>query len=375
MKFLEYKPEMEDTHFAELNALDDERSDVNTPDFSRCKVETIRTSVSLPDVSQSAQPSAGTGDLASWQMVSEAEQEEPNATEMFDNQPNTLQNDVGISAEGFDSLLEPAHISNLLASQNNSLPWELGVHVPEIREPDPVNPVTAALERMKRKSSASICDKVIRALPDRDFNQIRTEMWNKALNKLLLVFTLACFPGDLGTRVWIKFVVEQQAEQAKEILGNKSPNTVNKRANSILALINWLHARESFSWPLQVEGVLDFMNAESRGKKALSRGKALLGAMRFFRFVMQFGQLDIIINDPQLIGRSKRLIHQARPLKLSEVRQMESFMIGDSPTRDKYLMGCALFVMYSRSRWSDIAFVEYLELDSSEVIRAAIWIC
>ena len=33
-----------------------------------------------------------------------------------------------LSAESFDSLLEQAHISNLLASQNNSLPWEMGVH-------------------------------------------------------------------------------------------------------------------------------------------------------------------------------------------------------------------------------------------------------
>ena len=42
-------------------------------------------------------------------------------------------------------------------------------------------------------------------------------------------------------------------------------------------------------------------------------------------------------------------------------------MIGDSAERDKYLMGCALFVLYSRSRWSDIAQVEYLELDAVEV--------
>ena len=399
MKFLEYRPEMEETHFA----LENQQPTGDTPNFSDCEFGSVCMSADPPDISQSVQPSAGDGDLASWQVVSEAEQEisrRDNAVEMLDENQNTSQDDVGISAEGFDSLLEQAHISNLLASQSNRLPWEMGVHaaifsdtwdvlqhhnlgvvippeLPEVGEPEPENPVTAALEKMKRKGLTSICDKVIKALPDKDFKQVRTELWNKALNKLLLVFTLACFPGDLGTRVWTKFVVEQQSEQAKEILrdvlGNKSPNTVNKRCNSILALIDWLHAREVFSWPLQVEGVLDFMNAESRGKKALSRGKALLGAMRFFRFVMQFEQLDVIINDPQLIGRSKRLdgmkteIHQARPLKLSEVKRMEGFMIGDSPTRDKYLMGCALFVLYSRSRWSDIAYVEYLELDSSEV--------
>ena len=402
MKFLEYRPEMEETHFAELNALENEQSVNDTPNFSECEFGSIHVSDDPRDVSLSAQPSAGAGSLASWQALSGAEQEESrgnNDVDMVDERQDTSHNDVGVSAEAFDSLLEQAHISNLLASQNNSLPWELGVHaaifsdtwdglqhnlgvvippeLPEVKEPEPENPVSAALERMKRKSLTSICDKVIKALPDKDFEQVRTESWNKALNKLLLVFTLACFPGELGTRVWTKFVVEQQSEQAKEILrdvlGNKSPNTVNKRCSSMLALIDWLHARERFSWPLQVEGVLDFMNAESRGKKVLSRGKALLGAMRFFRFVMQFEQLDVIINDPQLLGRSKRLdgmkteIHQARPLKLAEVRCMERFLIGDAPTRHKYLMGCALFVLYSRSRWSDIAYVEYLELDSTEV--------
>ena len=403
MKYLEYRPDMEDTHFADLNAMDDQLPTGDTPNFSDNDFGSVDMSVDPVDVSQSVQPSSGNGSLASWQVVPESDQGGSgldNAVEMLGEQQNASQVDAGISAESFDSLLEQAHISNLLASQNNSLPWEMGVHaaifsdtwdvlqhhnlgvvippeLPEVMAPEPENPVTAALERMKRKSLASICDKVTKALPDRNFQQIRTELWNKALNKLLLVFTLACFPGDLGTRVWTKFVVEQQSEQAKEILrdvlGNKSPNTVNKRYNSMLALIDWLHAREVFSWPLQVVSVLDFMNAEPRGKKVLSRGKALLGAMRFFRFVMQFEQLDIIINDPQLLGRSKRLdgmkteIHQARPLKLSEVRQMENFMIGDSPTRDKYLMGCALFVLYSRSRWSDIAYVEYLELDSSEV--------
>ena len=306
MKFLEYRPEMEDTHFAELNALENEQSVNNTPNFYECEFGSMHASEDPPDVSLSAQPSAGDGSLASWQAVSGAEQEESgrdNEVEMLDERQNTSQDDVGISAEVFDSLLEQAHISNLLASQNNSLPWEQGVHaaifsdtwdglqhnlgvvippeLPEVKEPEPENPVTAALERMKRKSLSSICDKVIKALPDKDFEQVRTQLWNKALNKLLLVFTLACFPGDLGTRVWTKFVVEQQSEQAKEILrdvlGNKSPNTVNKRCNSMLALIDWLHARETFSWPLQVEGVLDFMNAESRGKKALSRARLSWG--------------------------------------------------------------------------------------------------
>ena len=97
MKFLEYRPELEDTHFAELNALDNGH-DV-APVASGWEAETIGTSDSLPEDSQSVQPSAGTGDMASWQMVSDTEmdgQGRNDNTEMTSGQPENSQNDVGI---------------------------------------------------------------------------------------------------------------------------------------------------------------------------------------------------------------------------------------------------------------------------------------
>ena len=380
-------------------------------------------------LAQSVQPTSRVGIPTSWQMIPDVATDSLGRNDDFDDscdQAVVSNVDPGVSAETFDALLEQAHISNLLASQNSSLPWELGVHaaifsdswdvaqhqnlnvvippeLPDAEMPVAGNPVSAALEKMKRKSATSICDNVIRALPDKDFHQLRADLWNKALNKLLLVFTLTCFPGELGTRVWTKFVLEQQTELAKEILrdvlGNKSPNT-NKRSNSFLALVDWLHEQGSFVWPFPIDGVLNhecrdpweevFIQgqsidgcftvfqicdafrsvAEIHGKKSSSRGKALMGALRFFRYVMHFDQLDSIINDPQLVGRSQRLdgmkmeLRQARPLKLSEVKQMENFMIGDGTDRDKYLMGGALFALFSRSRWSDISMVESLELDA-----------
>ena len=372
MKLLEYSPELEDTHFADLNALDDS---VETAGDAPSGV-VVDGSPCAPDsplnLAQTVQPTSSVGIPTSWQLITDVATDSLGHDDVFedvDDQAVVSNVDPGVSAETFDALLEQAHISNLLASQNSSLPWELGVHaaifsdswdvvqhqnlnvvippeLPDAEMPVAENPVSAALEKLKRKSATSICDNVIRALPDKDFHQIRADLWNKALNKLLLVFTLACFPGELGTRVWTKFVLEQQTELAKEILrdvlGNKSPNTVNKRSNSFLALVDWLHEQGSFVWPLPIDGVLDFMNAEIHGKKSSSRGKALMGALRFFRYVMHFDQLDFIINDPQLVGRSQRLdgmkteIRQARPLKLSEVKRMENFMIGGNGQRQIY---------------------------------------
>ena len=94
-------------------------------------------------------------------------------------------------------------------------------------------------------------------------------------------------------------------EILRDVLGNKSPQTVNKRANSFLALIKWLHQREQLTWPLPIEGVLEFKAKGTEEHKALSRGKALMGALRFFRHVMQFDEVEMIISDAQLVGRSK----------------------------------------------------------------------
>jgi len=64
-------------------------------------------------------------------------------------------------------------------------------------------------------------------------------------------------------------------KKLRDALGNKSPQAVNKRVNSLLPFGDW-RSKELFSWPLPIEGVLEFMVAERNGKKALSRGKALM---------------------------------------------------------------------------------------------------
>ena len=42
-------------------------------------------------------------------------------------------------------------------------------------------------------------------------------------------------------------------------------------------------------------------------------------------------------------------------------------MESEAHERDKYVMGAALFALYSRSRWSDLAMVQHLDLDATEV--------
>ena len=95
-------------------------------------------------------------------------------------------------------------------------------------------------------------------------------------------------------------------------------------------------------------------------------------AFRFCKHVMRLPDLDEIIDDPVLSGRVRRMdaardtIKQSRPLTLAEVKFIEEFMMSDMNVFDRYIAGCVLFAIYSRSRWSDLAFLSDLALDTTE---------
>ena len=131
MKLLEYSPELEDTHFAELNALDNGMETV--VDLTDGVV--VNESPCAPDsqqcLAQHVQPTSSVGVPSSWQLISDGATDSLGRNDVSDiscDQAVLSNDDPGVSAETFDALLEQAHISNLLASQNSSLPWELGVH-------------------------------------------------------------------------------------------------------------------------------------------------------------------------------------------------------------------------------------------------------
>ncbi len=348
-------------------------------------------------------PTGTSRDKASWELITDGdylptECEGPAVLDVG-SASGLTDSDLATPAHVFDRVLEEAHISNLSASQT-SLPWESGVHAaifsdawepsqlnqltfavpPPVADDDGRDPegmIAAASRHLKRKKEGAVCDTVIRSIADADFKQERENLWNRGLNKWILVYSCIQFAGDIGTRVWNKIVLEQDVgaamEVLRDVLGAKSPKTINKRANTMLSLIDWMNRQFKFTWPFEYEFVLEYLSELKNGKAVASRGRTLMEAFRFCRHVLQIGELDRLASDPQLSGRAKRLdsekqeYKQARPLKLQEVQLMERYMESDAHNRDKYVMGAALSALYSRSRWSDLAMVQYLELDTTEV--------
>ena len=57
---------------------------------------------------------------------------------------------------------------------------------------------------------------------------------------------------------------------------------------------------------------------------------------------------------------------QARPLSVEEVKRLK-WMLANTPNKlDQYLVGCMLFALYPRSRWSDVGNLQSFFFDIIE---------
>ena len=215
----------------------------------------------------------------------------------------------------------------------------------------------------------------VKVRPDLDFQAMTDALWIKSISKWNQVFEVLCFPGELGNALEFECLYGDGPEHGvvlRDALGIKSPRTAIKRAQTLLQYFKWLQGAYTDWDPWDRSRCLAYLAVSDGSKVAASRGMSLLEAFRFARFVMQIPIPDRLLSDAQLRGRAQRLMstkvdyNPARPLKAAEVVMMEKGMVGDIDPIDKYMLGAALFCLYSRSRWSDIQHLDSLWVDRTE---------
>ena len=302
-----------------------------------------------------------------------------------------------VNAEIFDKLLQEAHMTNS-RTDVQKLSWETGVMAAifnpkyeslpsmlgsaqaqdlsdrlddgaDVVQMDKTASGSGALERT---AGAAICDCVVTVRKDVDLLASNADLWNKVLNKRLVVLECTNYVGLVGAAVQDALWQGKDALQMmRDVFGTKSPRTIVKRASTMLALFTWMQHRALRLWPIECEAVLNYLDETMSSYRSSTKGKTLLEAFKFSKYVVQLPDLDELIVNPILVGRVKRLeadrgaIKQCRPLTLEEVQRLEKFMFDDAHLHDKYICGCILFALYSRSRWSDLPYVDELEFDIS----------
>ncbi|CAL1134654.1 unnamed protein product [Cladocopium goreaui] len=226
---------------------------------------------------------------------------------------------------------------------------------------------------LKRDRTDNVFAHVVKMKRDVDHLTEVSELWAKALKKWHTVLACTGYAGLVGATVRDMVCDGKELEGTlRDVFGNKSRRTANKRASTMLALFSWLDRKKLQVWPIKPEYVAAYLNESNVGGAGSTKGKTLMEALRFCKYVMRLPELDEIIDDPVLTGRVRRLdaardtVKQSRPLLLSEVKFIEEFLVSDLNIFDRYIAGCILFAIYSRSRWSDLAFLSDLTLDTTE---------
>ena len=215
----------------------------------------------------------------------------------------------------------------------------------------------------------------IKVKPDRTFAAELDWLWHKALGKWLQVFEMRGFPGVLGDALSGQMYAADEAAAGlilRDALGVKSPRTSLKRAQTLIAYFQWLQQNVEEWNPWSREHCHQYIITPGPKGIVASRGIALREALKFAHFVLDFQIPLELLEDSQVRGRADRLLAEAeetssaRPLTADEVRRLEKMMESSICVTDKFVLGGVLFAIFSRSRWSDLQFVDRMWLDQNE---------
>eukprot|EP00434_Breviolum_minutum_P016188 symbB.v1.2.014264.t1/scaffold1033.1/size247163/2 len=310
------------------------------------------------------------------------------------SRPQHTSADVAVSSRDYHALLFTARV-DLAGDQTLKLPWETGVlktifdedadSVPlpsqvlsvsgdmigALKEDDGASNSLELKEKtlswMSRDLTLPVHACAIKVLPDRDFFQELEILWEHAIDKWLTVFEILGYPGLLGELL----LFESQRPEGgrtrpiiRDAMGIKSPRTAIKRSLAVLKYFKWLQANKDVWDPWSPSSCIDYMSVGNAKGPVPSKGLSLLEAFRFCRFVLSIPVPEQLLENPLVKGRASRLgaekvdYNPARSLKASEVSVLERQMLTDMDVVDKYMLGAVLFCIFSRSRWSDLRYID-----------------
>ena len=295
-----------------------------------------------------------------------------------------------------DSMVHQAMLSADL-SDNLALPWETGimatifndeplVTVPEVPKiAHTLDHAEAAkflsepaMERVpkRQKLDTAGCRLYERAivfkntLSDHESDQAK---WNRALEKLYTVMVSGPHSTPLGI-IFDDSDMDKNLQQVKILCGARSPNTIAKRANSLLKFCLWhrgyFYNRHPI--PFEQDCIADYIWEKNQDGATYSFLSSFVEAVNFGTYVLGLPVKDQSKNlfskfaqgvlDQKALARPMR--KQARPLTVTEVTCLEELLKDASlDAFDRYAAGAFLYALYGRCRWSDLRKVAHYVLD------------
>ena len=294
-------------------------------------------------------------------------------------------------AEPNQPIIEDRVIERSVASEisrsalpSPAFPWERGVFRAIFGSEDPSNPfdnliinvpgpllpahspAAAVSEPRPPIPTLDIASRAFGVFQDVHPSHERDQLMDKAVCKLQLIvsrFNKSRLSSELRNALEAASPQVQLQETIAACVGLRSPHTVLKRANAILAFLRWADKEDTLE-PLSEGTVWDFFSWLKREGAPISRAASLMSAFRFINFVLGVSLQDLLYSRRLCglsiqLGVQKTSASRARPLTVNEIKYLHKVLEDSKETSwDRAIAGYLLLALYSRARRSDFLQVE-----------------
>ena len=170
----------------------------------------------------------------------------------------------------------------------------------------------------------------------------------------------------------------------KACFGAKSPATLLKRSCAFRRYVAWFnkHAyadqQESRPFPLDEVCVWEYFLWLRIQRNASGKGftvpASFLEAVRFAKFTLDLFGTDSVLGSRRLLGfaalerQAMGPTRQAPGMQIEHLRRLHDILNSDANRIDRLGAGCFLLCTYGRARWSDLRYIERVEIEPRETL-------
>lgn len=221
-------------------------------------------------------------------------------------------------------------------------------------------------------------------LKDLDYIEQKNLQTDLACSKWLDILAIDWDASSIGTQICQDLRSDPsgfEAEQTtKAAFGTKSFTTLLKRASVMKRYIVWHnnyygHRAEGIKvFPLLERDVWDFFKflRQSRlaGGKGYTAASTFLETVRFCMFTFNLAGASDVLESKRLQGfaaiekREKGPLKQAPAMEVEHIQRLHAILQSDANLYDRLGAGCMLICVYGRARWSDVRFIDHVEVES-----------
>ena len=224
-------------------------------------------------------------------------------------------------------------------------------------------------------TSTPVFESCIASGDDLNYFAKRQQLRDVAIGKFLIVLRQWPTASKTGRLIANLDLSGQQQDEVNEILnavlGVKSPATLIKRANALLAFMRWaVRTGRGMDSPFNEQTVWEYFQHLKSSGAAATRADSTLSSLRFAFYLLGFESLEPTLCSRRLTGiceimlAGKRLLRQALVLTVTQVLQLHAIL--EDPNRhlvDRALVAYILFALYWRCRNSDLLAIHSIDTD------------